>query len=170
MTNLIQPIVLWNNPLLKTVSIPFNECGPGVNTETRELFAKLMSDNLIYYRGLGLAAIQIGFPFRVFSLNLGDNIETYFDPVVEPNLGGQMTMEEGCLSFPGLALPIQRPKTVKLSWTDVNKQSHVETFGGMTARAILHEMDHLDGILFTALAHPYHRGKKVNKWLKRMGR
>jgi hypothetical protein len=84
----------------------------------------------------------------------GNNAVAYafFNPeIVE--VTGEERFNEGCLTFPGLFLPIKRPATVKIKYQDMDGVAKEETFTGLSARIILHEYDHLDGMLMTEKVH-----------------
>jgi peptide deformylase len=99
--------------------------------------------------GVGLAANQCGVPLRVFVMGSEGVGYAFFNPeIIETT--GETSFEEGCISFPGLFLPIRRPETVKLKYQDMNGVAQEKTFSGFSARIILHEYDHMEGILFTS--------------------
>jgi len=125
---------------------------------TREL-AELVSDmfeTCTAEEGAGLAAPQIGVSLRVFVVDCPEDPEDPESPVqrfaaVNPRLvagEGEILSEEGCLSMPGLRDSVKRHARVTLAAYDVHGQPFEITAGGLVARAIQHEMDHLDGILF----------------------
>lgn len=113
-------------------------------------------------KGVGLAANQVGIPYRVVSVKGIDSC--MFNPKVvyeEPHF---MVMEEGCLSFPGLSVKIKRPTMIRVRWTDAFGRTTTDKFVDLTARVILHEIDHLDGIRFYNRANKFHRDQAFRKW------
>ena len=82
---------------------------------------------------------------------------------------GEIKMVEGCLSFPDLFMEIKRKQNLTMSWHDVDGQPQGERFSGITSRIIQHELDHLEGILFTQRADRYHleKGRKNRKLSQR---
>lgn len=116
--------------------------------------------------GMGLSGVQIDFPYQVFSIVTKDYKDTFFNPMITWFSNDKTTAEEGCLSFPGLVLLIQRSNSVTLCWSNVEGNDQEKTFSGLTARCIQHEMDHLDGITFDRKTSLYHRNKIYHKWLK----
>ena len=102
--------------------------------------------------GIGLAANQIGIPRRIFVVNLGyetenDNLVTLINPEITAMEGSEIG-EEGCLSIPEVVAKVNRATQVELKAVDLNgKDVRYETTGFL-ARALQHEMDHLNGILF----------------------
>ncbi|KPJ48296.1 hypothetical protein AMJ40_07730 [candidate division TA06 bacterium DG_26] len=124
-------------------------------TETTDEIRQLADDmvhTLKWASGVGLAAPQIGKLLRVITLDL-----TFEDPskmpicVINPEIvetTGSHTAEEGCLSIPSVCEALERPSSVVMRGLDMHG-SHLEReFQGILARAVLHEIDHLDGILF----------------------
>jgi len=97
-----------------------------------------------------LAANQCGIPHSVFVMG-GEGVGyALFNPQIV-DFDGEAKIDEGCLSFPGLYLPIKRAENVKVKYQDMNGEEKTQTFGGVTARVILHEYDHLQGKIFTDL-------------------
>ncbi len=140
----LEPFQIYNEhfPGLKAVSADFNFENPQMNPE--ELAQRLML-TMKMYGGIGLAAIQCGLLLRVFAL--GCDI-VCFNPKIISVSEDTNREKEGCLSFPGLFLPVTRANSVTLLWYDEKAQLHQKEFTGLTARTILHEYDHLDGKVF----------------------
>ncbi len=103
----------------------------------------------------GLAAVQIGVPRRIFLLRNGVNDDgevennVYINPVILSKSRETKRAMEGCLSLPGMGAVFPRSKTVVLEYMDLAGEVHTETFSGLWARCILHEIDHLNGRLIT---------------------
>ena len=112
------------------------------------------------FGGVGLAANQVGIDARVIVIGMGsfetegaEEFETaYFNPVVKSTMQGEIKMIEGCLSFPDLFIEIRRPQNLVMSWQDADQKQWGERFGGMVSRILQHELDHLDGVVFTQRA------------------
>jgi peptide deformylase len=100
--------------------------------------------------GIGLAANQVGIPFRVIAMHVQETDEyiTLFNPEIVSVSELQYIAMEGCLSFPGVLLDISRPKTVVVNYRDHLNQPHTRTFKEIDAKCLLHEIDHLDGKTF----------------------
>ena len=95
----------------------------------------------------GLAAIQIGYPKRIFVLKLNGRFIPILNPVITKRFGGQVTKPERCLSVPDKTVKVKRYKRVKLQFNDYRDGKRIEfSFKGFTARVIQHEMDHLNGV------------------------
>lgn len=99
-------------------------------------------------QGAGLAAPQVGVPLRVVVIDVGEGYFELVNPVIISTKGEQ-TGAEGCLSVKGKQGTVTRPNKVKAEYRDRNGKKHKLTADGFFARAVCHELDHLDGILYT---------------------
>ena len=106
-----------------------------------------MADTMYKAQGVGLAAPQIGILRRYCIVDVGDGIIELVNPVIESERGKQ-TGEEGCLSIPDRYEEVTRPMYVTVRAQDRNGQSFKIKAEGFKARALCHEIDHLDGILY----------------------
>ncbi len=142
----IYDLVKENNPILKTPcqDIDFNK--PQIDPV---YLASSMFETMFHYKGIGLSAPQCGLPYRVFVVGYEeDNKQVFFNPKVLDQSEEFDLDIEGCLSYNGLFLNILRPKWIALQWQHVNGEVKENTFHGLTARVLLHELDHCDGISF----------------------
>lgn len=108
--------------------------------------------------GIGLAAPQVGKNLRIFLMKPKDEIKVIINPKVikitenvkksKKKKSKRKKIMEGCLSLPHFYGPIERAKKVKLKYLNVNSEEVVETFEGLLAQIVLHEIDHLEGVLF----------------------
>ncbi|HUV30852.1 MAG TPA: peptide deformylase [Acidobacteriota bacterium] len=149
-------IVLYGDPVLREKAVPVDE----INQDVKDLVSDLV-DTLKRQRGLGLAAPQVGVSKRIFAVDLStvdisESVRVFINPEILETTG-QVEMEEGCLSFPGIYQRIVRPATVRVRATDLDGKQFEITLDGLTARAVLHEYDHLDGVLFIDLMSPFAR-------------
>ena len=161
----VLPIKIYGEQILRQKSNAIEN----LNGETVK-FLKDMNDTMQAAHGLGLAANQVGDTIRAFTIDL-----THFDVLAEPKIiinpeimdtKGLITGEEGCLSFPGLYQMIQRPEKVAIRAIDLDGDEYFYEAEGLIARVILHEIDHLDGILFVDKLTPAERkliSRKLNK-------
>ncbi len=106
-----------------------------------------MAETMYKAEGVGLAAPQIGILRRYCVVDVGDGIIELVNPVIEQQSGRQ-DGEEGCLSIPGRYETVTRPMKVTVRAQDRNGKSFTITAEGFKARALCHEIDHLDGILY----------------------
>jgi len=105
-------------------------------------------ETMVQNRGIGLAANQVGLPYRVFVMGAQNVAFACFNPeILETE--GEETVHEGCLSFPNLLLPVKRPEHVVAEFLDRNANTCIIRFDGIDARCFLHELDHLNGVCFT---------------------
>src|SRR5687768_294498 len=109
--------------------------------------ARDLTETMIHHKGLGLAAPQVGLPYRCFVMS-SNPVLCVFNPRIVDQTTHKIKMVEGCLTFPGLFLNIERPRSIKVRYTQPNGETLTKEFDGMTARVFLHELDHLDGILY----------------------
>jgi peptide deformylase len=123
-----------------------------------------MTDTLYLAEGAGLAAIQVGEPLRLFIIDPGVAGRTATDPplvVVNPELLSiseeQYTNDEGCLSFPGIYVPIQRGVRARIRAQDLTGVFFELDGEGLLGRAFQHETDHLDGRLLIDRVGPVKR-------------
>ncbi len=106
-----------------------------------------MAETMYNADGIGLAAPQVGILRRAIVIDIGDELIEIINPRIENSEGEQFEVE-GCLSVPGIAGRVKRPSHVIVKGFDrYGKEIEIEGFG-LLARALCHEMDHLDGILF----------------------
>ena len=162
----IFPLVAETDPILKEVMPEFDFKDPPTNAI--ELASGLV-DTCKRNRGIGLSANQCGLRYRVFVMGYGEEYVAYFNPKVI-NTRGEVHMIEGCLSFPLLGLRITRPESIDVEYQDYNGEKRTATFTGISARCFLHELDHMNGILYTKKVKPLalKRGiEKRNKTIKK---
>ncbi|WP_353892169.1 peptide deformylase [Proteinivorax hydrogeniformans] len=141
----VKQVLADENPILRKKSHPVVE----VNKEIIKLLDD-MYETMVDYNGIGLAAPQIGVLKRVIVIQVGDELPKIelINPKIE-NATGEEADLEGCLSVPGVYGEVKRAEEVTVS--GVNRVGKNIKFNakGMLARAIQHEIDHLDGIIFT---------------------
>ena len=135
-----------NNPLL---SITLSEC-------SKELDRKELKDNLIEtmnnFTGIGLSANQCGVMERAFVMYSNikkKEIMACFNPKIIYESEEKITMDEGCLTFPGLWLKVKRPDGIEVEYEDENGEKQEKAMFGLEARIFQHEYDHMDGLNFT---------------------
>jgi len=119
-------------------------------TEFDARLAQLLDDMAETMRkadGVGLAAPQVGILKRVFIIDAGEGLTEFVNPKIL-KATGSVTSREGCLSIPGENRDIARPKTVKVEAQDRLGKKFTAKGSDLFARAVCHELDHLDGILF----------------------
>ena len=115
-----------------------------------------LTEALFRLDGLGLAAPQVGLPYRAFAMRSVPTL-VCFNPIIIDQGEDKITLEESCLTFPGYYVKISRPRTIKVRYTEPNGNVVKHIFDGMTARIFAHETNHCDGILCKQHATLYHR-------------
>jgi len=98
--------------------------------------------------GIGLAAPQVGVPFRIFTVNVEDKVYVFINPEVKNLSQDESSFEEGCLSVQKIWGPVIRPKKLTIKALDEDGEPIKIRAKGLLARVIQHEMDHLNGMLF----------------------
>jgi peptide deformylase len=132
-----------------------------------------LAETLSDMGGLGLSANQVGVPYRICAINMGEKIWMMVNPKIIWKSEDKSSFKEGCLSFPGLYLDIGRPAHIKVRFQAVGGDVIEHEFDGLTATVIQHEIDHLDGICYTKLVSPIkldQAKRKIKKNLKTMRR
>lgn len=105
-------------------------------------------------QGVGLSANQVGLPYRVFVMGMGNSVHYVFNPEIVGRSPETEPMKEGCLSLPGIFLTISRPKAVVAKYFNEKGEPLMATFDGMVGRIFQHEYDHMEGKNFTSYASP----------------
>lgn len=140
-------LIPFNDPLLKRKPAPFD-----FDKENAEDIKKRLLETMNELGGVGLSANQVGLDMAVFVIGDGqvDGLtKAFFNPMIVGAGEETESMKEGCLSFPGLWLMVNRPKQVMIKYQDETGEDKFETYEGVTSRVIQHENDHMLGINFT---------------------
>ena len=133
-----------------------------VDDEVRRLIEDML-ETMDAAKGIGLAANQVGVPRRVAVVDVDGDRFAMIDPrIVETE--GRATAEEGCLSIPDVYADVTRPDRVVIEALDADGNLYRKDASGLKARAIQHEIDHLDGILFLDHLSLIKRQMLMAKW------
>lgn len=133
------------DPVLRKVSRPVTE----MNQKLRTLIFDML-DTMYESMGVGLAAPQVGILKRLVTIDVGDGPIVLINPEILET-SGEQTGDEGCLSVPGMAGQVTRPNYVKVKALDENMEEVIYEGTELLARAFCHEIDHLDGKMYTDL-------------------
>ena len=169
---MIIPIYIYGHPILRKVA---KDIDPANYPNLKELIDN-MFETMYHADGVGLAAPQVGIEDRIFVVDLDplsdENPEfkgfkkVFINAHITERWGELELVEEGCLSIPGIHEKVPREENIRISYLDENLQPHEDEFSGFMARAIQHEYDHLDGILFVDKIAPIRKrlikGKLTN--------
>ncbi len=141
----MQILVGENNVNLRKKSVKIEK----IDKKIKKLVTE-MKETLESSEGIGLAAPQVGVNKALIIIKIGQKAPiVMINPEVLNESEEKVIAEEGCLSLPGVWGNVERPKEIKLKFTDEKKRSHVVILKDLNARIALHEMDHLKGVLFT---------------------
>ena len=162
----IRPLVILPDPRLRLKSAPVDK----IDDEVRRL-ADDMLETMYDAPGVGLAAIQIGEPRRLVTIDTAKKDEERRPVVlVNPEIvwasEETSTYEEGCLSIPEYYEEVERPARVKVRYTDLDGKAVEVEAEGLLATVVQHEIDHLDGVLFIDHLSRLKRDRVVKKFLK----
>lgn len=139
----LRNIRIDDDPILRKIAREIDEITDRIRTLEED-----MLDTMYDADGVGLAANQIGILRRIVVIDLGDGPVTMINPVIVNEEGNQVGLE-GCLSIPDVNGKVPRPAKVRVEYMDMEGNAQVLEGEGMMAKAICHEVDHLNGILFT---------------------
>jgi peptide deformylase len=139
---MILELVKHDHLLLKTKLGEFDFSNPP--TDPIRLVRDL-ADTMVAHNGLGLAANQVGLPYRVFVMT-GPSIMPFFNPKVVDVAGEEILLEEPCMTYPGLFPKIKRPIGLRIRYAGPNGEVTTAPFNGMSARVIQHAIDNLNGV------------------------
>lgn len=150
---MILPIYVYGQPVLRKVAEDIAADYPNL----KELIAN-MFETMVRADGVGLAAPQIGLPIRVVTITLDpfsedhpefkDFNKAYINPHILEVMGEEVSIEEGCLSLPGIHENVKRGNKIRVKYMDEEFVAHEEEVEGYLARVMQHEFDHLDGKMF----------------------
>jgi peptide deformylase len=140
-------IVKYPHPALRHKSKPLRRVDGELKKVVREMF-----DLMYQHKGIGLSANQVNLPYRMFIINTeGDPTKgreyVFLNPVIGKR-SGTVEAEEGCLSFPEIYAPVKRSDKIVISAYNLDGEEVNHQLTGLLARAVQHEYDHLDGVLF----------------------
>lgn len=139
----IREIRLEEDPILRKRSKKIDEI-----TERIQILLEDMVETMDYADGVGLAAPQVGVLRRAIVIDIGDGPMKIMNPeIVEIN--GEVIDVEGCLSIPGKSGTVKRPEWIKIKYLDIDGKEQILEGEGLLARVLCHEIDHLEGILYT---------------------
>ncbi len=158
---MILPIVAYGHPILREKAEAIDQDYPQLDKLIEDMWETMYASN-----GVGLAAPQVNRSIRLFvvdSTQVFDNLdederdqypdgpgikEVFINASIVSLNGEEWCYNEGCLSIPKIREDIYRNETVVLEYQDIEFNTHVRTFNGITGRVILHEFDHIEGKLF----------------------
>lgn len=152
-------LAYWDNPFLRKKAKTVEKFDDEFKDYIRDFLIRFQDPKLFGPNSIpiGLAATQIHSDLRYFAICPYEEVngkptygppEIFINPVLTEPSNELVTEDEGCLSFPGLYLPVERPLSITAEWQDIDGKTHKKRFSGYLARQIMHENDHLNGVLF----------------------
>jgi len=160
-------IRILGDPVLRKPAQEVEEVGEEVRTLVEDMLA-----TMYHAEGIGLAAPQVGISQRVIVVDVRDADEddvgplALINPKVIESSKKQDKAPEGCLSIPGMEEVVERPAEVTVEGMDPDGERVVVELTGLLSRAVQHEIDHLDGVLFFDRISPLKRRMALKKWQK----
>ena len=164
----IREILEVPDPRLKQISAPVTAFDDALRTLVADMF-----ETMYAAPGIGLAAVQVGVPLRVLTIDLQPEDEdaapeectahggqshshqplkqepmVFINPEILDPSEDHSVYSEGCLSVPEIYADVERPARIRARWQDLDGKVHEEDIDGMLATCLQHEMDHLEGVLF----------------------
>jgi peptide deformylase len=164
----LREIIILPDKQLRLVSKPVEK----VTTEIRKL-ADDMFETMYDAPGIGLAAIQVGVPRRIVTLDLSKKDEdkaqrVFINPEIVWSSDEQNVHEEGCLSIPEFYEDVERPAQVRVKYLDLDgKEQEIEA-SGLLATCLQHEIDHTNGVLFIDHISKLKRDRVIKKFTKQL--
>jgi peptide deformylase len=162
----VREILIIPDKRLRLVSKPVAKIDAATKKLVEEMF-----ETMYDAPGIGLAAIQVGEPRRIVTMDLAKKDEpkepqVFINPEIVSHSGEKNTHEEGCLSIPEYYEEVERPAAVKLRYLDLDGKPHEVEADGLLATCIQHEIDHLNGVLFIDHISKLKRDRVIKKFTK----
>ena len=159
-------IIILPDKRLRLVSKPVDKIDTSIRTLADEMFEAMYAAP-----GIGLAAIQLGEPKRVITLDLAKKEEprapqVFINPEIVWSSEEKRVHEEGCLSIPEFYEEVERSAEVKVKYLDLDGKAHEVDASGILATALQHEVDHLNGVLFIDHLSKLKRDRVIKKFAK----
>jgi peptide deformylase len=162
----LRDIIILPDRRLRLISEPVGRIDDAVRQLVDDMF-----ETMYDAPGIGLAAIQVGVPKRIVTMDLSRNEEAkapqvFINPEILWRSEERATYDEGCLSIPEYYEEVERPAQVKVKYLDLEGLAHEIEANGLLATCIQHEVDHLDGILFIDHLSKLKRSRVLKKFSK----
>ena len=159
---MIYPIYIYGSPVLREEAKDIAKDFPELKALVEDMF-----ETMYAAEGVGLAAPQIGKAIRMFVVDVSGFAKhdpkaagykrVFINPEIYEESEEDILMNEGCLSVPGIHEDVYRPESIRIRYFDEDFVEHDEEIDGWRARAVQHEYDHIEGIVFTDHLSPLRR-------------
>ena len=159
MHSAILKIRTYGDPVLRKKAVAVKDVGP-----VERMLINSMIATMHHFKGIGLAAPQVGISHRIIVADVGEGPVALVNPKILKK-SGLASLEEGCLSIPGITIKIKRPDKVFVEYTDESNKKVQKVYEELMARVILHETDHLNGKLIIDYA-TFTQRRKLKKVLE----
>jgi peptide deformylase len=162
----LRDILILPDKRLRQVSEPVKKIDAGIRKLVEDMF-----ETMYEAPGIGLAAIQVGEPKRVITMDLAKkedpkNPQVFINPEILWASEDKAIYEEGCLSIPEYYSDVERPAQVKVKYLDLDGKTHELEATGLLATCLQHEIDHLNGVLFIDHLSKLKRDRVLKKFSK----
>jgi peptide deformylase len=162
----LRDIIILPDKRLRSTSKPVVKIDDDIRTLVADMF-----ETMYDAPGIGLAAIQVGAPVRVVTMDLSKREETgepkvFINPEIVSSSEETSVYEEGCLSIPDIHEDVERPARVRVKYLDLDGKPQEAEAEGLFATCIQHEIDHLNGVLFIDHISKLKRDRVVKKFTK----
>jgi peptide deformylase len=162
----VREIIILPDKRLRLVSEPVKDVSADVRQLVRDMF-----ETMYAAPGIGLAAIQVGVPLRIVTMDLTKKDEpknpvVLVNPEVMWRSEDKTTYEEGCLSIPEYYDDVERPAQVRVKYRDLESKTHEIEASGLFATCLQHEIDHTNGVLFIDYLSKLKRDRVTKKFAK----
>ncbi|MDY8109048.1 peptide deformylase [Fulvimarina sp. 2208YS6-2-32] len=163
----IKPLIILPDPVLRKVSEPVARVDDALKR-----FADDMLETMYEAPGIGLAAIQVGEPLRMLTIDISKEEDdkrqprVYLNPEIVGVADDISVYEEGCLSIPDYFAEVERPAGVTVRYLGLDGEMHEEVADGLLATCLQHEIDHLNGVLFIDYLSKLKRDMVIKKFTK----
>jgi peptide deformylase len=170
----ILPIRIFPDPVLRQKAKPVDKITPEIIQMLDD-----MLDTMYHAPGIGLAAPQIGLALRLVVVDVSDKTDEegriierkpirMINPQIIAASENYTLLTEGCLSLPEMDVDVERPETIRFSYTDVNGEIQTVDANDILSKAVQHEIDHLDGKLIFDYLSPLKRDMVLRKYNKKL--
>lgn len=134
-------LVKFNDPILSKVPNPFVFNGD----IDAEMFSNILVDRMKELGGIGLSATQVGVNVAVFAMGINDVNMVVFNPKIIGTSKEEISVDEGCLSYPGVYVKVKRPINIEVEFQNAKGETERKTLTGLSSRIFQHEYDHMQG-------------------------
>ncbi|CCB85881.1 peptide deformylase [Parachlamydia acanthamoebae UV-7] len=167
------PLAFYGDPILRKKCARVEQ----IDSQLKQLVNDMV-ETLEAHRGIGLAAPQVHHELNLFITKVpirykngkedSGNLHVFVNPKILAYSEEKNRYTEGCLSIPNVYAPVERPLSITVQYTDLDGKTCVEDFSGLEARCILHENDHINGVLFIDRIKKGNERKQLDPLLKQI--